>query len=136
MSNLPPKGLSHEEREQWFADRVPKPGKRPERIIEKVVYVKVKDTKAEQQLADTLKGMEAAAARAAQPGANVPPAIAALMDKNLTHDQNVEKLRQRWAALTNQQMAEAQKSNALPPMTDAERAELKTLNTWDKLRGG
>lgn len=116
-------------REQCF------PKKRAPRQKVKTIYVD-RVIKEKTDLTDTLAKMEAAAARAAQPGANIPPAIKELMDENLTDEQNVERLRRRWAALTNQQMAEAQKSNALPALTDAERNELTTLNSWDKLRGG
>lgn len=121
---------------EWIKGRrgeIPKVGPKiiiQHKLVEKIVYREGPD------LSDTLAKMEAVAAKGAQPGANIPPAIKELMDDNLTDEQNVERLRQRWAALTNQQMAEAQKSNALPALTDAERIELTTLNSWDKLRGG
>jgi len=100
----------------------------PELIVEKMV----KDP----ALADTLARMEAVAAKTAQPGAKVPPAIQALMDDNLTHEQNVEKLRRRWSDLTGRNVAVASGSKVFEPLTDAERTELSTLNSWDKLRGG
>ena len=100
------------------------------KVVERVIVETVKP-----DLSDTLAKMEAAAARAAQPGANIPPAIKELMDENLTDEQNVEKLRQRWSELTGRNVALASGSQVFEPLTDAERKELTTLNSWDKLRG-
>ena len=105
---------------------------KPPRPIETIKTVVVRE---KADLSDTLAKMEAAAARAAQPGANIPPAIKELMDENLTDEQNVEKLRQRWSELTGRNVALASGSQVFEPLTDAERKELTTLNSWDKLRG-
>jgi len=103
---------------------------------ERIVHVKDESDAAElARLREMKQRMEALAARQAAPGPNIPPAIKALMDDSLSDAENVNRLRGRWAALTSQHMAEAQKSTALPPLTDAERVELATLNSWDKLRG-
>ena len=118
-------------RVQIIKERVEVPG--PERIV----HVKDEGDAAElARLREMERRMEALAARQAAPGPNIPPAIKALMDDSLSDAENVNRLRGRWAALTSQHMAEAQKSTALPPLTDAERVELATLNSWDKLRGG
>lgn len=103
---------------------------------ERIVHVKDESDAAElARLREMEKRMEALAARQAAPGPNIPPAIKALMDDNLSDAENIARLRGRWIALTSQHMAEAQKSTALPPLTDAEKVELATLNNWDKLRG-
>jgi hypothetical protein len=103
---------------------------------ERIVHVKDESDAAElARLREMEKRMEALAARQAAPGPNIPPAIKALMDDNLSDAENIARLRGRWIALTSQHMAEAQKSTALPPLTDVEKVELATLNNWDKLRG-
>ncbi len=103
---------------------------------ERIVHVKDEGDAAElARLREMEKRMEALAARQAAPGPNIPPAIKALMDDSLSDAENIALLRERWIALTSQHMAEAQKSTALPPLTEAEKVELSTLNNWDKLRG-
>lgn len=103
---------------------------------ERVVHVK-DDSDAEElaRLREMEKRMEALAARQAAPGPNIPEAIKALMDDNLTPEQNVERLRRRWSALTSKKVALASGSQAVGDWTDAEKGELDILNSWDKLRG-
>lgn len=103
---------------------------------ERIVHVK-DDSDAEElaRLREMEKRMEALAARQAAPGPNIPEAIQALMDSNLTDEQNVERLRRRWSALTSKKVALASGSQAVGDWTDAEKGELDILNSWDKLRG-
>lgn len=143
------RGEPIEERRRKRIERVKLYGQPPQqqqvRIIERtietpgperIVHVKDESDAAElARLREMEKRMEALAARQAAPGPNIPPAIKALMDDNLSDAENIARLRGRWIALTSQHMAEAQKSTALPPLTDAEKVELATLNNWDKLRG-
>ena len=71
---------------------------KPPRPIETIKTVVVRE---KADLSDTLARMEAAAARAAQPGANIPERIKEFADENLTPAQNREAMLKRLSDLGN-----------------------------------
>jgi len=66
------------------------------KVVERVIVETVKP-----DLSDTLAKMEAAAARAAQPGVNIPERIKEFADENLTPAQNREAMLKRLSDLGN-----------------------------------